>query len=240
MRPFSVKLSYNGKPWVTIDLEVGHNEIGDADKPDFVSPEDANAVLEKPGFSAARPDSHHGAAPPNRPEAARCERAQQHAGSRPHRFAAARQGLRRRLLRRASNLHEAVRLPQDAFWPPTIAGGQEWATIYADQLPDGNLIPEVDDAIAWANSLINWDRYRPIAQHLHQKTRHAGTLTPDTAKHPGAAGNTPGKNTCGRDASLPHVINHISFAAETRSQPSSTHGRSSQAVTELESLPLQA
>ena len=47
MRPFSVKLSYNGKPWVTVDLEVGHNEIGDADKPDFVSPEDANAVFRR-------------------------------------------------------------------------------------------------------------------------------------------------------------------------------------------------
>lgn len=46
MQPFSVKLSYNGKPWMTVDLEVDHNEIGDADEPDFVSPEDANAILE--------------------------------------------------------------------------------------------------------------------------------------------------------------------------------------------------
>lgn len=29
MRPFDVKLSYNGKPWCTVPLEVGHNEIGD-------------------------------------------------------------------------------------------------------------------------------------------------------------------------------------------------------------------
>ena len=39
-------------------------------------------------------------------------------------------------------------------WPPIIAGGEEWATIYADQLPDGNLILNVGDAISWANSLI--------------------------------------------------------------------------------------
>ena len=31
MRPFDVKLSYSGKPWCTVPLEVGHNEIGDAD-----------------------------------------------------------------------------------------------------------------------------------------------------------------------------------------------------------------
>lgn len=45
MQPFSVKLSYNGKSWMTIDLEVGYNEISDTDEPDLVLPEDANAIL---------------------------------------------------------------------------------------------------------------------------------------------------------------------------------------------------
>lgn len=40
MRPFAVKLSYNGKPWLTVELEVGHDEIGDADEPDWgISPD---------------------------------------------------------------------------------------------------------------------------------------------------------------------------------------------------------
>lgn len=55
MQPFSVKLLFNGKPWVTVDLEVGHSEIGDADEPDFVSPEDANAILENLGFPPLGP-----------------------------------------------------------------------------------------------------------------------------------------------------------------------------------------
>ena len=42
------------------------------------------------GVSAARPNSRHGTAPSNRPEAARRERARQHAGPRSHRFTAAR------------------------------------------------------------------------------------------------------------------------------------------------------
>ena len=33
MQPFEVKLSYNGKSWITVPLEVGHNEIGDAEDP---------------------------------------------------------------------------------------------------------------------------------------------------------------------------------------------------------------
>lgn len=36
MQPFEVKLSYNGKSWITVPLEVGHNEIGDADDPDML------------------------------------------------------------------------------------------------------------------------------------------------------------------------------------------------------------
>ena len=155
MQPFSVKLSYNGKPWMTVDLEVGHNEIGDADEPDFVSPEDANAVLEGLGF------------PPLGPipvMALRHQIAQKlHAVSAPSSMRA-HDLIDLQLLDKAyegdySDVREtcmrlfAYRKMQ--AWPPTIAGGAEWETAYADQLPDGNLIPEVDDAIAWANSLIN-------------------------------------------------------------------------------------
>lgn len=31
MQPFEIKLQYMGRPWITIPLEVGYNEIGDAD-----------------------------------------------------------------------------------------------------------------------------------------------------------------------------------------------------------------
>lgn len=155
MQPFSVKLLYNGKPWVTVDLEVGHNEIGDADKPDFVSSEDANAILKGLGF------------PPLGPipiMALRHQIAQKlHAASAPSSMRA-HDLIDLQLLDKAyegdySDVRQtcmrlfAYRKMQ--AWPPAIAGGHEWETIYADQLPDGNLIPEVDDAIAWADSLIN-------------------------------------------------------------------------------------
>lgn len=154
MQPFSVKLLYNGKPWVTVDLEVGHNEIGDADEPDFVSPEDANAVLENLGF------------PPLGPipvMALRHQIAQKlHAVSAPSNMRA-HDLIDLQLLDKAyegdySDVREtcmrlfAYRKMQ--AWPPTIAGGAEWETAYADQLPSGDLILNVGDAISWANSLI--------------------------------------------------------------------------------------
>lgn len=50
MRPFDVKLSYNGKPWCTVPLEVGHNEIGDADEADWVRPTHVGRIFEQLGF----------------------------------------------------------------------------------------------------------------------------------------------------------------------------------------------
>lgn len=50
MQPYDVKLSYLGKSWVTVSLEVGHNEIGDADEPDMIVPQDATRLFEALGF----------------------------------------------------------------------------------------------------------------------------------------------------------------------------------------------
>jgi Nucleotidyl transferase AbiEii toxin, Type IV TA system len=35
MQPFDVKLDYRGRPWCTVKFELGHNEIGDADEPEY-------------------------------------------------------------------------------------------------------------------------------------------------------------------------------------------------------------
>ena len=54
MHPFEIKLSYMGKAWVTVVLEVGHNEIGDADVPDLVIPEEASTLLHELGFPSLK------------------------------------------------------------------------------------------------------------------------------------------------------------------------------------------
>lgn len=55
MQPFAVKLDYNGKPWVTVDLEVGHNEIGDADEPDLCLPRFVVEAFESIGLPSPGP-----------------------------------------------------------------------------------------------------------------------------------------------------------------------------------------
>lgn len=54
MELFDVKPSYNGKPWCTVPLEVGHNEIGDAEETDWVRLADVGRIFEQFGFPAPR------------------------------------------------------------------------------------------------------------------------------------------------------------------------------------------
>lgn len=35
MQPFNVTLDYRGRPWCTVKFELGHNELGDADQPEY-------------------------------------------------------------------------------------------------------------------------------------------------------------------------------------------------------------
>lgn len=52
MRPFDVKLSYSGKPWCTVPLEVGYNEIGDAEETEWVRLYDVEKIFAELGFPA--------------------------------------------------------------------------------------------------------------------------------------------------------------------------------------------
>ena len=53
VQPYDVKLDYLGKPWCTVPLEVGHNEIGDAEIIDWAELVDAGRLFEAIGISIA-------------------------------------------------------------------------------------------------------------------------------------------------------------------------------------------
>lgn len=154
MQPFKVKLSYNTKPWLTVDLEVGHNEIGDADEPDFVVPEDANTILAALGFPAIGPV-------PVMPLTHQIAQ-KFHAVSAPG-SARAHDLIDLQLLDSAydgdyanvkATCERLFAYRKMQTWPPSIVGGLEWESLYAAQLPAGNLLATADEAVAWANELI--------------------------------------------------------------------------------------
>lgn len=148
MQPFSAKLSYNGKPWTTVSLEVGHDEIGDADEPDFVEPIDANTILRGLGFPLIGPV-------PVMP--LRYQIAQKlHAVSEPGSMRA--HDLIDLQLIDATYSGDYVDVKaicerlftyrKKQSWPPVIVANPTWEKAHVDQLPNGSILPTVNQAAA--------------------------------------------------------------------------------------------
>ncbi|WP_455139246.1 nucleotidyl transferase AbiEii/AbiGii toxin family protein [Thermophilibacter sp.] len=154
MQPYAVKLSYLGKPWLTVKPEIGHNEIGDADAPDLVVPADANEILEALGFPAIGPVP----VMPLRHQIAQKLHAVSSPGSmRAHDL------IDLQLLDRAydgdytdvrATCERLFAYRQAQDWPPVVEPNPAWDEAYADQLPDGDLLPTVGEAVGWVNELI--------------------------------------------------------------------------------------
>lgn len=55
MQPFEVKLDYRGRSWCTVKFELGHNEIGDADGPEYKLAADLAALFTEVGLEPPIP-----------------------------------------------------------------------------------------------------------------------------------------------------------------------------------------
>lgn len=157
MQPCDVKMRYNGRSWCTVRLEVGHNEIGDANESDAVPPPpevaDAFAELCFP-----------------LPASAPLMRVPYQIAQKLHGASAERSGRSHDLIDLqliiakevgGLDLREVRKICRDLFkyrkqqkWPPTIKPGANWAETYAAKRDNLPVLPTVDEAIAWANDLI--------------------------------------------------------------------------------------
>jgi len=154
MQPFEVKLFYNSKPWLTVNLEVGHNEIGDADEPDWGIASDVITIFERLGLPAPKPiplmqlrhqiaQKLHGVSEPGSERAHDLIDLQRILNSESVSYEDLRATCRQLFAYRAGHA-----------WPPVIAKGEDWNSLYVDQIGSLSVIESVNDAIAWANELV--------------------------------------------------------------------------------------
>lgn len=154
MQPFEVKLSYNNKPWLTVMLEVGHNEIGDADEPDWGISPDISAIFKQLGFPAPNPaplmplrhqiaQKLHGASEPNSRRAHDLIDLQCILANETIDYGALKTTCQRLFAYRKMQV-----------WPPTIVKGDDWDNLYAAQTEGLSVAKSIDDAVIWANDLI--------------------------------------------------------------------------------------
>ena len=154
MQPFDVKLRYMKQPWCTVRLEVGYDEIGDAQVAEEFIADDIldvfkNLCLDEPKPIPLMPLTHqvvqklHGVSEPN--------------SSRAHDLV----DLQLIFAHDAVDLKEVSRIAKRLFanrrrqpWPSLITKGESWDTLYADAAEGLEVLETVDEAVAWANELI--------------------------------------------------------------------------------------
>lgn len=154
MQPFDIKLLYRGRAWCTVKFELGHNEIGDADEPDYRLDRGLVELFSEVGLEAPKPVA--------------VMRADHQIAQKLH--AVAEPGSQRardlvdlQLLDRGEDLDLAqvkatcLRLFEyrhQQLWPPAVVRGAGWGTLYAAAVEGIDVLGDVDDAIAWVNQFV--------------------------------------------------------------------------------------
>lgn len=153
MQPYEVKLSFNGKSWITVPLEVGHNEIGDAEDPDMLVPNDVARIFAELGFPPLDP------IPVMKLEyqvAQKLHGLTEKRSERVHDLVDLQVILREGDVALADVKAICVRLfdyRRQQSWPPRVAAGRNWEHGYYAAAEELDVLPFID-ALAWANDLI--------------------------------------------------------------------------------------
>ena len=154
MQPFDVKLRYKGRPWCTILVEVGHNEIGDAEEADVVPlPAEINNVFVGLGFPEPSPV-------PLMP--LKFQVAQKLHGLSAMGSDRVRDVIDLQLIMRTEvGIAEIRPVCEQLFryrrcqtWPPVVVKGKGWDMLYDSLRGKLPVLQTADEAIAWVNDLI--------------------------------------------------------------------------------------
>ena len=159
MMPYDIKLQYLGKSWMTVRIEVGHNEIGDADAFETMLPDDIAAAFVDLGFP--KPNeipvmklSYQVAQKLHAVSGINSDRA--------HDLIDLQLIDKYSILDLGDVRSKCERLFKyrcEQAWPPVIIKGDQWSSVYNEayttlRKPE-MVLSAVDDAIEWVNEFVN-------------------------------------------------------------------------------------
>ena len=155
MQPFTIHLDFCAKAWCSVRFELGHDEIGDADMAELApAAPDIVEVFRELGFPDPLPiplmplkfqlaQKLHGLSEPGSTRVRDLVDLQLIMGNSKIDLAEAREVCQRLF---------AYRKRQP--WPPKVAISDGWDIQYQAQKYNLPILPSVDEAVAWANDLI--------------------------------------------------------------------------------------
>jgi len=154
MQPFEVKLAYKGKSWLTVPLEVGHDEIGDTASFDYYISPDIVSIFTRLGFPEPSPvallHTHHQIA--QKLHALSAEGSERAHDMIDLQIIIKNENIDYMLTKSVCNRLFVSR--KQHSWPPEIKIGENWDALYANQLHGLDVLQNVNDAIEWTNRLI--------------------------------------------------------------------------------------
>lgn len=155
MRPFEVKLDYRGRPWCTVKFELGHNEIGDADEPEYRLASDLAELFTEVGLETPQPipvmrADHQIAQKLHALSAVGSERAHDLVDLQ---ILDAGETVDLPLARATCTQLFGYRLQHE--WPPQVVTGDRWETLYAEAANGLDVLPTIDEAVVWVNEFID-------------------------------------------------------------------------------------
>jgi Nucleotidyl transferase AbiEii toxin, Type IV TA system len=159
MQPFEIRLGYLGRHWLTVEFELGHDEVGSTEDRDLRIADDlleifATVGLEEPGPIPLMLVEHQLA---QKLHACTYVNRKTNRNDRAHDLVDLQiLGREERIdygeLREIGSRLFAARRTHE--WPPTVVEYDDWDTIYAEAAEGLGVLPTVTEAVAWTNDLI--------------------------------------------------------------------------------------
>ncbi len=159
MQPFGIKLDYKGRHWLTVDFELGRDEVGSTDRPEMRIADDIVELFHALGLETPAPIPllavDHQVA--QKLHACTFVDPRTGANERAHDLV----DLQLIEQEEAVDYHAVASTARRLFvarrghpWPPTVVSYENWNTIYREAAEDLGVRETVDEAVQWANDFI--------------------------------------------------------------------------------------
>lgn len=155
MQPFEAKLAYRGRSWCTVKFELGHNEIGDADEPEYRLSADLAGLFTEVGLEAPQPVPVMSA---DHQIAQKLHAVSGEGAERAHDLVDLQlldQGEELDLAKVAATCSRLFEYRRQQEWPPVVVAGQRWDMLYTEAVEGLDVLPILDEAIEWVNEFVN-------------------------------------------------------------------------------------